>query len=127
MITLRGKVGLDGIPATIPSRLDQRELHPGRQLALSSPAGVGHVPVKLTGSPISQTSLPWRCQGPSLAARARTRNARTEGFKPADRLIRHVKLLGFRNSANDHRRIRFHCTRNHRPATAASRSWPAQN
>jgi hypothetical protein len=40
------------------AELNQRELHPGRQLALSSPAGVGHVPVKLTGSPISQTSLP---------------------------------------------------------------------
>ena len=41
--------------------------------------------------------------GPSLAARARARNARTEGIT---RLIRHVKPLGFRNSANDHRRIR---------------------
>src|SRR5664280_2719382 len=33
----------------------------------------------------------------------RPSNARTEGI---NRLIRHVKPLGFRNSANDHRRIR---------------------
>jgi transposase len=52
-------------------------------------------------------------------------NARTEGI---NRLIKQVKrsACGFRNPANGHRRIRFHCTRNHRAATAASRSLPAQ-
>ena len=52
-------------------------------------------------------------------------NARTEGI---NRLIKQVKrsACGFRNPANGHRRIRFHCTRKHRAATAASRSLPAQ-
>ena len=53
-------------------------------------------------------------------------NARTEGI---NRLVKQVKrsACGFRNPANGHRRIRFHCTRKHRAATAASRSLPAQN
>jgi len=52
-------------------------------------------------------------------------NARTEGI---NRLIKQVKrsACGFRNPANSHRRIRFHCTRKHRAATATSRSLPAQ-
>ena len=47
-------------------------------------------------------------------------NARTEGI---NRLLKQVKrsACGFRNTANSHRRIRFHCTRKHRAATAASR------
>ena len=53
-------------------------------------------------------------------------NARTEGI---NRLIKQVKrsACGFRNPANGHRRIRFHCTRTAREATAASRSLPAQS
>lgn len=52
-------------------------------------------------------------------------NARTEGL---NRLIKQVKrsACGFRNVVNSHRRIRLHCTRNHRAATAATRSLPAQ-
>lgn len=53
-------------------------------------------------------------------------NARTEGI---NRLVKQVKrsACGFRNAANGHRRIRFHCTRTARAATAASRSLPAQS
>lgn len=53
-------------------------------------------------------------------------NARTEGI---NRLIKQVKrsACGFRNPTNGHRRIRFHCTRTARAATAASRSLPAQS
>ncbi len=53
-------------------------------------------------------------------------NARTEGI---NRLAKQVKrsACGFRNPANGHRRIRFHCTRTQRAATAASRSLPAQD
>jgi transposase len=53
-------------------------------------------------------------------------NARTEGI---NRLVKQVKrsACGFRNPANGHRRTRFHCTRTHRAATAASRSLPAQS
>jgi transposase len=53
-------------------------------------------------------------------------NARTEGI---NRLVKQAKrsACGFRNPANGHRRIRFHCTRTHRAATAASRSLPAQS
>ena len=53
-------------------------------------------------------------------------NARTEGI---NRLLKQVKrsACGFRNTDNSHRRIRFHCTRTHRAATAASRSLPAQS
>jgi transposase len=52
-------------------------------------------------------------------------NARTEGI---NRLVKNTKrsACGFRNATNGHRRIRFHCTRNHRAATATSRSLPAQ-
>jgi transposase len=52
-------------------------------------------------------------------------NARTEGI---NRLVKQVKrsACGFRNTANSRRRIRFHCTRTARAATAASRSLPAQ-
>ena len=52
-------------------------------------------------------------------------NAKTEGF---NRLVKQVKRsgCGFRNVENQHRRVRFHCTRKHRAATAASRSLPAQ-
>jgi transposase len=52
-------------------------------------------------------------------------NARTEGI---NRLVKQVKrsACGFRNPANGHRRIRFHCTRKHRAATA-SRPLPAQS
>jgi transposase len=52
-------------------------------------------------------------------------NARTEG---TNRLIKQVKraACGFRNTENSRRRIRFHCTRNHRAATAATRSLPGQ-
>ena len=51
-------------------------------------------------------------------------NARTEGL---NRLVKQVKrsACGFRNVTNSHRRIRLHCTRNHRAATAASRPLPA--
>jgi transposase len=51
-------------------------------------------------------------------------NARTEGL---NRLVKQVKrsACGFRNVDNSHRRIRLHCTRNHRAATAASRRLPA--
>ena len=53
-------------------------------------------------------------------------NARTEGI---NRLVKQVKrsACGFRNPANSRRRIRFHCTRTARAATAASRSLPAQS
>ncbi len=53
-------------------------------------------------------------------------NARTEGL---NRLVKQVKraACGFRNTTNSHRRIRSHCTRKHRAATAASRSLPAQS
>lgn len=53
-------------------------------------------------------------------------NARTEGI---NRLVKQVKrsACGFRNPANSRRRIRFHCTRTTRAATAASRSAPAQS
>ena len=53
-------------------------------------------------------------------------NARTEGI---NRLIKQVKrsACGFRNPANGHRRIRFHCTRKLRSATVASRPLPAQD
>lgn len=52
-------------------------------------------------------------------------NAKTEGL---NRLVKQVKRsgCGFRNVGNQHRRVRFHCTRAHRAATAASRSLPAQ-
>jgi transposase len=52
-------------------------------------------------------------------------NARTEGV---NRLVKQVKrsACGFRNPADSRRRIRFHCTRTARAATAASRSLPAQ-
>lgn len=52
-------------------------------------------------------------------------NARTEGL---NRLVKQVKRsgCGFRNVDNQHRRVRFHCTRTHRAATAASRTLPAQ-
>jgi transposase len=57
---------------------------------------------------------------------SRVTNARTEGI---NRLVKHVKrsACGFRNPANSRRRIRFHCTRTTRAATAASRSSPAQS
>jgi transposase len=50
-------------------------------------------------------------------------NAKTEGL---NRLIKQVKRsgCGFRNVDNQHRRVRFHCTRKHRSATTASRSLP---
>ena len=53
-------------------------------------------------------------------------NARTEGI---NRLIKQVKrsACGFRNPTNGHRRIRFHCTRTARTATAATRSSPYQS
>lgn len=53
-------------------------------------------------------------------------NARTEGI---NRLIKQVKrsACGFRDPANGHRRIRFHCTRTARAATATPRSLPAQS
>lgn len=53
-------------------------------------------------------------------------NAKTEGL---NRLVKQVKRsgCGFRNAANQHRRVRFHCTRTHRAATADSRSLPAQD
>ena len=52
-------------------------------------------------------------------------NAKTEGI---NRLIKQVKRsgCGFRNVENQHRRVRFHCTRTNRAATAASRPLPAQ-
>jgi transposase len=53
-------------------------------------------------------------------------NAKTEGL---NRLVKQVKRsgCGFRNVDNQHRRVRFHCTRTARAATAAPRSLPAQN
>ncbi len=53
-------------------------------------------------------------------------NAKTEGI---NRLVKQTKrsACGFRNPTNGHRRIRLNCTRNHRAATAASRSLPAQD
>lgn len=50
-------------------------------------------------------------------------NAKTEGL---NRLIKQVKRsgCGFRNVTNQHRRVRFHCTRTTRAATTASRSLP---
>jgi transposase len=63
---------------------------------------------------------------PAIEAFIRTgiTSARTEG---TNRLIKQVKrsACGFRNPANAHRRIRFHCTRKHRAAPAAPRSLPA--
>lgn len=55
-----------------------------------------------------------------------TTNARTEGV---NRLVKQVKrsACGFRNTANSHRRIRFHCTHTQRAATATSTALPAQN
>jgi transposase len=52
-------------------------------------------------------------------------NAKTEGL---NRLVKQVKRAGcgFRNVDNQHRRVRFHCTRTARAATAAARSLPAQ-
>lgn len=52
-------------------------------------------------------------------------NAKTEGL---NRLVKQVKRsgCGFRNIDNQHRRVRFHCTRTARAATAAARSLPAQ-
>ena len=52
-------------------------------------------------------------------------NAKTEGL---NRLVKQVKrsACGFRSIANQHRRVRFHCTRTHRAATAPSRQLPAQ-
>ena len=46
-------------------------------------------------------------------------NAKTEGL---NRLVKQVKRsgCGFRNVANQHRRVRFHCTRTHRAAAAAA-------
>ena len=50
-------------------------------------------------------------------------NARTEGL---NRLVKQVKRsgCGFRNVDNQHRRVRFHCTRTARAATAASGTLP---
>jgi transposase len=52
-------------------------------------------------------------------------NAKTEGL---NRLVKQVKRsgCGFRNIDNQHRRVRFHCTRTRR-ATATPRSLPAQS
>jgi transposase len=58
-------------------------------------------------------------------------NDKTEGL---NRLVKQVKRsgCGFRNVTNQHRRVRFHCTRKHRATTAAAaaaaaaRSLPAQ-
>jgi hypothetical protein len=45
-----------------------------------------------------------------------------------NRLVRQVKRsgCGSRNVQNQHRRVRFHCTRTARAATGVSRSLPAQ-
>jgi transposase len=53
-------------------------------------------------------------------------NAKTEGL---NRLVKQVKRsgCGFRNVENQHRRVRFHCTRTARAETAATRSLPAQS
>jgi transposase len=53
-------------------------------------------------------------------------NARTEGI---NRLVKQVKrsACGFRTITNQHRRVRFHCTRPHRATTAASPQLPAQS
>lgn len=53
-------------------------------------------------------------------------NAKTEGL---NRLVKQVKrsACGFRTIANQHRRVRFHCTRTHRATTAASRTLPDQS
>lgn len=53
-------------------------------------------------------------------------NAKTEGL---NRLVKQVKrsACGFRSITNQHRRVRFHCTRTHRAATATSRPLPAQS
>lgn len=53
-------------------------------------------------------------------------NAKTEGL---NRLIKQVKrsACGFRSITNQHRRVRFHCTRTHRATTAASRPLPGQS
>lgn len=50
-------------------------------------------------------------------------NAKTEGL---NRLVKQVKRCGcgFRNVTNQHRRVRFHCTRTARAATTAPRSLP---
>jgi transposase len=53
-------------------------------------------------------------------------NAKTEGL---NRLVKQVKrsACGFRTITNQHRRVRFHCTRTYRATTAASRQLPAQS
>jgi transposase len=52
-------------------------------------------------------------------------NAKTEGL---NRLIKQVKRsgCGFRNVTNQHRRVRFHCTRTARAATTLSSQLPGQ-
>lgn len=52
-------------------------------------------------------------------------NAKTEGL---NRLVKQVNrsACGFRTITNQHRRVRFHCTRTHRATTATSRPLPAQ-
>ena len=53
-------------------------------------------------------------------------NARTEGL---NRLVKQVKRsgCGFRNVTNQHRRVRFHCTRTARAATPTSSRLPDQS
>jgi transposase len=50
-------------------------------------------------------------------------NAKTEGL---NRLVKQVKRsgCGFRNVNNQHRRVRFHCTRTARAATTDSNRLP---
>jgi transposase len=50
-------------------------------------------------------------------------NAKTEGL---NRLVKQVKRsgCGFRNVDNQHRRVRFHCTRTARAATSTSSRLP---
>jgi transposase len=52
-------------------------------------------------------------------------NARSEGY---NRLAKHQgrNAFGFRNTANQTRRIRWACTRQHRRATASTTKVPAQ-
>ena len=52
-------------------------------------------------------------------------NARSEGY---NRLAKHEgrNAFGFRNPANQRRRIRWACTRQHRRASAATTTLPAQ-
>ena len=52
-------------------------------------------------------------------------NAKTEEL---NRLVTQIKRsgCGLRNVDSQHRRVRFHCTRTARAATAASRSLPAR-